>query len=726
MKRKSELPLLLAPAGGEAAFLAAVAAGADAVYLGGSDFNARAYAENFDEETLTRCVRLAHAHGISVHVTMNTLLTERELSDAVKWAGRLWEIGVDAVICADVGLITCLREQLPLLPLHASTQLSLHSSAGAEEVADLGFQVVVAARELKREDLAAMCRRAPAMVEGFIHGALCVSHSGQCLFSSLVGGRSGNRGACAQPCRLPFQGGYTLSLKDLSLAAHVPSLIEDGISCLKIEGRMKSPAYVWGVTKIYRRLLDERRAATEEEKRQLARIFSRDGHTDGYYTGTLAGMTGIRRETDKAESRREEADIPLPSPVRLRASCSIRAQEPCCLTFTTEDGRKATVTGEIPSEARSAPLTAAAVAERLAKLGGTPYRLSTEDISVTLDEGLNLSPAALNALRRAAVERLTDTGREPVMVQEVLPATVRFRGPGRTALFMRGKAWEELDEQNRAFFDLSFIPLWEYDKIKDPPAGVWFPPVITDEEEPGVFEQLAAAKARGASWALCGNPAQVRYARDAGYRVLGDFRLNITNSHAAAYWAGHGVADAVLSPELTAPQMRDIGGRAIVYGRIPLMLTERCYASPDGACASCGNACEGAVLTDRRGIDFPLLRLPAHRNLILNSLPTYLGDKQEDLPRGVRGHFLFTTETAEEIRHVITAWQRGEALPYAVRRFAKPQPKNNREVPEKQGTTPMYKSRTKRESTTADQGVARGHDPARRRGKRSHTKGEKP
>ncbi len=712
MRRTSELPLLLAPAGGEAAFLAAVAAGADAVYLGGGDFNARAYAENFDDETLARCVKTAHAHGVAVHVTMNTLLTDRELQAAVTWAARLWEMGVDALICADLGLVALLRKHLPDFPVHASTQVSLHSTAGVEEVSDLGFTVAVAARELSRENLQSMVANASAVIEGFVHGALCVSYSGQCLFSSLVGGRSGNRGACAQPCRLPFANGYALSLKDLSLASHIPALIGDGVGCLKIEGRMKSPAYVWGVTKIYRRLLDENRAATQEETEELAAIFSREGHTDGYYTKQLAHMTGIRREEDKADSRkREEGVIPAPAPVRLTATCRLVAGEPARLTLTTPQGKTVTVEGEIPNAARSAPMTREGVAERLCKLGGTPFALSCEDVELTLGEGLNLAPAALNALRRAAVEALTASARIPVGVEMLPQETVRFHGPATTALFLRGAVWDAISADAKELIDVAYVPLWEYAGLRHPPAGVWFPPVIPDDEETAVLKQLEQAKARGATHALCGNPAQVRYAREAGLAVLGDFRLNITNRHAAAYWAKHGAEDVVLSPELTAPQMRDIGGRAIVYGRIPLMLTERCYASADGTCNGCGEACDHAELTDRRGVKFPVMRVPEHRNLILNSLPTYMGDHRALIPQGVRAHLIFSCENEARCEEVLMAWKAGLPLNEPVRRFTKPQGEKSGEVPKKQGTTPINKHYRKESAKGA--GPAGKRYPAR-------------
>ncbi len=695
MRRTTELPLLLAPAGGEAAFIAALASGADAIYLGGEAYNARAFAENFDEETLARCIRLAHARGVQVHVTLNTLLTDRELPGAVAWAERLWEIGADAIICADTGLASVLAEHLPKMRLHASTQLSLHSTAGAEEVKDLGFETVVLARELDRNNIASACEKTTATVETFVHGALCVSYSGQCLFSSLVGGRSGNRGACAQPCRLPFDGGYPLSLKDLSLAGHIPTLLETGVACLKIEGRMKSPAYVGGVTKIYRRLLDEKRSATKAEHAELARIFSRTGFTDGYYTKQIeTGMTGVRREEDKQDSRMRQEDAYTLTDIPLKAVCRIVAGERARLTLTSPFGT-ATAAGDIPEPAKSAPLNETNVKERIARMGGTGYTLDPGDIDLTLSEGINLSPAALGALRRTAVEQLTDIGRTPVVPLALGTPTVAFAGERHSALFMRREVWDALGDDDKSLFDIAFVPLWEYAKTKHPPRGIWLPPVIFDDEEAPCMALLWEAKRLGATHALCGNPAQVAYARACGLTIYGDFRLNITNSHAALYWQGHGVRDAVLSPELTAPQMRDIGGRAIVYGRIPLMLTERCYASPDG-CANCREKCaQGAWLSDRRGTSFPIMRIPSHRNMVLNSLPTYMGDKKQDIPSGVRAHFVFSFEDAEECHRVIVAWRASDALGQEVRRFAKPPVTGKNKInPKKHGAAPTN-SRTR-------------------------------
>lgn len=300
---KAELPELLAPCGSPAALEAAVDGGADAVYFGGTVFNARMNAKNFGREELKRAVAYCHEKGVKAYITLNTQIYDREMKQALEHAAFLWEAGADALILADLGLATQIRRHLPSFELHASTQMTAHSFDAAERLYDLGFSRVVAARELSERNVRTMCT-SRAEIELFVHGAICVSCSGQCLMSAMLGGRSGNRGECAQPCRMSYNGGYPLSIKDLCLAEHLPSLLDAGVASLKIEGRMKSPSYVYGVTKIYRRLLDERRAATPQEMTELQRLFSRSGFTDGYYTERVdASMLGVRRERDISDSR---------------------------------------------------------------------------------------------------------------------------------------------------------------------------------------------------------------------------------------------------------------------------------------------------------------------------------------------------------------------------------------------------------------------------------------
>ncbi len=312
-----EKPELLCPAGSFEALQAALAGGADAVYLGAPRFNARMRAQNFDDETLKRSLALCHEKGVRVHVTLNTLLTDRQLPEALSLAASLWEMGADALIVADLGLAKLIHEQIPELPLHASTQASGHNARAAELFQKIGFSRMVCAREMSREDLKELCEKSPLPIEMFIHGAICACHSGQCLMSSMIGGRSGNRGECAQPCRLPYNGRYALSFKDLCLAGHMREILSLGVASLKVEGRMKSPQYVYAVSSVYRRLLDEGRDATPGEILRLQNAFSRSGFTDGYFTGQITNaMLGVRREEDKDKTRAAQTALRDVSPVR--------------------------------------------------------------------------------------------------------------------------------------------------------------------------------------------------------------------------------------------------------------------------------------------------------------------------------------------------------------------------------------------------------------------------
>lgn len=298
--KKGALPELLAPAGSIEAARAAVEAGADAIYLGGTMLNARMNAKNFSDEEMQDVIKYCHQNGVFVYVTLNTAVYDRELNEALAYVGMLYVWGVDGLIVADLGIASLIRKYYPDFPIHASTQASGHSVACAEKLKSLGFSRMVCAREMNKTEIDRLCADSPIETEQFIHGALCVSQSGQCLASAMIGGRSGNRGACAQPCRMQYNGSYPLSLKDAALAQHIPELIKSGVASLKIEGRMKSPAYVYGVVEIYRRLLDEGRAADETEMKRLAALFSRGGFTDGYYTDRVDGeMNGIRSDGDK-------------------------------------------------------------------------------------------------------------------------------------------------------------------------------------------------------------------------------------------------------------------------------------------------------------------------------------------------------------------------------------------------------------------------------------------
>lgn len=658
-EKKSEL---LCPAGSLQALSAAIEGGADAIYLGGTAFNARIHAKNFTPEELREGISLAHAFGAKVYITANTLIYDRELNDMLHAAEDAYLAGADALIVADIGAARQIRDRIPI-PLHASTQLSGHNVDAARILSGAGFSRMVCAREMSREDLRYFTEHSPIEAEVFVHGALCVCHSGQCLFSSLVGGRSGNRGECAQPCRLPFTAlkgvSYPLSLKDLSLARHVPELMKMGVASFKIEGRMKSPEYVRDVARIFRRLIDQNRGADNEEMAELAAVFSRGGLTDGYYEKKISSaMLGRRTEEDKQSSRARDPFQKITRKIPLHLSVSIKAGQPTAFSVWDDRGGKSQLTGEIPQIAKTAPLTKESVLKSFTKLGNTPYEVS--DIDIDLDDGLMLPVSVMNGLRRETIlafeKAASPSPRSSEDFAALTPCVPKKRKEKEaTAVCYRPS---EIPEEAREYFKILYVPADRYDGTTN---GVLLPPVIFDGERKKMEELLRRAKEMGAKHALIGNLGHLSMVREIGLIPHGDFRLNVTNNESAAALEALGLEDVILSPELTLPQLRDIGGAAktIVYGRIPLMVTEKCVGKELDGCETCQ---KGELrLTDRRKVSFPVLKEWQHRSLILNSVPLYMADRREELCRyGIENrHFLFTTESKNEILRILEAYKKG-------------------------------------------------------------------
>ncbi len=674
-------PELLAPAGTPEALFAAVAAGADAVYFGVGAFNARMNAKNFDGDELSSALSFCRAHGVKTNITLNTLVYDRELSDALRTAETLCRGGADALIVADLGLASLIHRYFPEIELHASTQACGNSVRDAEYFASLGFTRMVAARELSRESLRDLCARSPIETEMFIHGANCVSVSGQCLMSSLIGGRSGNRGLCAQPCRLSYNGGYPLSPKDNCLAPHIEEILGFGVASLKIEGRMKSPDYVYRVVSVYRRLLDEGRSATASELRELSSAFSRSGFTDGFYTGNAKrhpnAMLGVRTEMDKAETRQTEVSVPAPAPVKItRAHATVKRGEPSSLTFETKHNC-VTVSGEVPDEAINRPLTSDALRERLSKLGGTPFAIDPDAFEITLDDGLILPISAINELRRSAVTALSDPSRthlpRDISERSFALAPSVDSAPEcavKTAEFAREAGITPLA---REYFDIIYLPLSEY-RAGSLADGVILPAVIYSGEEERIKVQLREAVACGVTHALVANAGQLALLRGSNLIPSASYRANVANSHSASVLAESGVDLVTLSPELSAPMMRDIARysrvSAVVYGRIPLMTTERCIIR-----AVSGDKCvcreKKVTLRDRMGAQFPILPADGCRSIIYNSVPVYMADKQDVLKKiGAHAHhFIFSVESRAETDAVIGAYKRGATADYPIRRI---------------------------------------------------------
>ena len=662
-------PELLCPAGSPAAFDAAIEAGADAIYIGGTAFNARINAKNFTAEDIRAAVKRAHSFGVKVYIAANTLIYDRERDEYIRAAREAYLCGADAMIVADIGAASLIKKYIPDIELHASTQLSGHNLAAAKRLAEAGFSRMVLAREMSRDDIKIFTESSPIEAEVFVHGALCVCHSGQCLFSSLVGGRSGNRGECAQPCRLPYKtsgkNDYPLSLKDLCLAGHIKELSDMGVASFKIEGRMKSPEYVRDVTRIWRRLIDEQRNANADEIDELAHIFSRGGFTDGYYQRNISRkMMGVRSEDNKRDSRELVAFEGLMRKIEVSFKATIKKNEPISLTAYPSD---VTVLGDIPESAINLSIDEASVKKCLSKLGGTPFEL--KNIEIELDDGLMIPISKLNALRRACVEKLLESGERARELGEFVSVSTekseRERTNSRTAVFYNSKS---VTDKARRFFDVIYLPLEDYDGSVE---GVLLPSVIFDTEADRAADMLRAAKEKGAVHALVGNIGHIDLVLRAGLIPHGDMRLNVSNRDSMRELEKLGFEDIVLSPELTLPRMRDIGGRssAIVYGRIPLMVTEKCVGKEIASCDTCRSG--KLRLVDRKNVSFPVFREWQHRSIIFNSVPFFMADKQDELRRAGLSmrHFIFSDETPAEVDRIILCYEKGLTLDRAFRRM---------------------------------------------------------
>ena len=628
-------------------------------------------AKNFAGDSLREAIDKCRTHGVRTNITLNTLVHNREMRDVLAAVEELYTLGADALIVADLGAAALIRKYFPDLELHASTQAAGHNTDAARTLAELGFSRMVAARELSFGDLGTLCRNSPIETEMFVHGAICVSQSGQCLASSLIGGRSGNRGECAQPCRLPYRkcgakakDTYALSIKDMCLASHITEILSLGVASLKIEGRMKSPDYVYGVTSIYRRLLDERRNASPEELTELRALFSRSGFTDGYFTKKIGReMLGIRTDADKADSAAgaKPADYAALAKNRRRPlslSLTLAAGKPAALTVQSGT-LSASAEGAVPDAAKTCPLTVEAVTKNLTKLGNTPF--FAEHVDVKLEDGLMLPVSALNALRRDAVDALTAKllpRRKSSLPAKIEPPQPVTAAPLRTARFQSAPHIP----RDVGAWDIVYLPLEAFrPELSGLVGGVILPPVIFDSEIDEAAAMLKAAADAGVRHALVSNPGHIRIAREAGMTLHGDFRLNIYNSWTADALMTLGFADLMASPELTLPQLRDLGLAPVLYGRIPLMTLEKCVIRDLYSCDICKNT-EFPLLRDRKGAEFPMARAWKHRNILYNSVPVFMADRADELVRYriAGGHFIFTDESAEKAAAIDAAY-RGKA-----------------------------------------------------------------
>ncbi len=617
MKNTVKKPALLAPAGSYDALCAAISAGADEVYFGASGYNARAGAKNFSEEELERAIKLCRVCGVSSNITVNTLYHDREINDVCQLVYKAACLGADAFIVQDLGTAAYIRSNIPDIVLHASTQCACHNRDGAQRLAQLGFSRIVLARELPYEDILSITENACYETEIFVHGALCVSHSGQCLFSSVVGGRSGNRGECAQPCRMEYsldrsgKKSYPLSLRDLSLAKNIKELCASKVASLKIEGRMKSPEYVYGVTRLFKTLLTEERNADDDEMRALEELFCRGGFTNGYFTkkyiSSNSSMYGIRSDADKEKTRKaqEETSKIITSPKRqISAVCEFSAGKKPSLSLLCGE-YTVTVEDETPlSQAKNAGADFDSVSKNLTKFGNTDFSLSKDDISMTLSEKTFVPASVINDLRRKASDALYEkmTAEKPYRRAKIgfLPPKNEYSEniPEVRLYFANAKNVQEKLSVHKNIESLVF-PLEIFEEngnvikelSQEYSVGVLFPRVLFEGEREGAKRALLCAKNSGASFCEVSNVGHIDVVKEVGLDVFGGIGLNITNTLSAEVFSDtYGISSIVLSPELKIAASRDIGKKdGVKYclfarGRLPLMVLESCIVKACGKC----------------------------------------------------------------------------------------------------------------------------------------------
>ena len=663
---------ILAPVGNEEMLRAAVFSGADAVYLGFSGFNARTSANNFDADTLKDAVRFCHARGVAVHVALNTTVYGGELPALEAAIRAVAASGADAVICQDLAVATLIGRIAPQLPRHGSTQMSVHSLQGALELKELGFTRVVLARELSLPEVEHITKHCGIETECFVHGALCMCVSGQCYMSAFLGGRSGNRGSCAGPCRLPFEANalpegkpgrlHHLSLKDNSVIDKLDQLQALGVASAKIEGRLRTPEYVAAAVSACL----AGREGRAYDRDLLKNAFSRSGFTSGYLDGKIDGtMFGVRSEADAEQTkktlpmlrelyRRERSRVP----VKMKLEIEEGGEK---LTVMDADGNKAFAYGDAePQPARTDPTES--LHRSLAKTGGTPFAASAEDITVEMDGGPWFVPgSAVNELRREALDALLkkrEVLRPWPTTDENVPALPLRTLPSRRTLRARFENWEQVPERALDGIEYLILPIAQADRV----PREWraktlleLPRVMFGRLEEDTARRIAATQDAGFAGYEVSNIAHLRLCR--GLPMSGSFGLNITNQLAAQFYADNGLGSMLILPEVKDGDISTIApthdGRPVptgvlVYGHMPLMVTRACPLQNIHDCAHCDKT---GVLTDRKAKKFPV-RCGLGVRTIYNPVPIYMGDKPGALTVDY-GVAYFTLESREEAAQIL-------------------------------------------------------------------------
>lgn len=653
---------LLAPAGNTESLTAALRCGADAVYIGGKSFSARQNASNFDIDEMKQAVRLCHRYGAALHIAVNTIITDSQLSDFISEIKQYAALSPDAFIVQDPGAAYIIKNISPDIPLHASTQMTIHSLKGAMFAKSLGFSRVVISREASA-DMISSISAAGIETEIFVHGALCMSVSGQCYMSAMIGSRSANRGLCAQTCRLPFSPAghpdeHCLSLRDLSLISHIEKIKSLGVSSLKIEGRMKRPEYVAAAVSAYRNALDGLNPDTET----LKAAFSRNGFTDGYFTGRKTFMFGMRDKDDVMSSAqvipelkqlyRKERKVS-----ELNLDVHVRKGEKVTLKVSDTDGYSCTVYGNIPDTAVNKPINEEFILRQISKLGDTIYNQGK--ITIHTDEGLSVPASVLNSMRREAVEKLyalrEQTAEHVINNDFTLHHTLNEKKEKHPAIRIRAERYSVLEHADTKDAEYIILPLNEIIKnisslsnikqkiIIEPPRFIF--------NECDIEKTLKNLFELGFSHIMCCNVAYISIGKQIGFRLHGDFGLNTANSCAAEVFCECGMEDITLSFELKLSQIEKLKSPVstgiIAYGKLPLMLTVNCPVKNSSGCKNCRHS-----IKDRTGRNFRVQCTNGYTE-IFNHDPLYLADKPEALSKTDFITLFFTDESEKETRKII-------------------------------------------------------------------------
>ncbi len=661
---------ILAPVGAKEQLYAAVRSSADAVYFGANLFNARRNAENFSDEEFLQAVKYCHERRVKAYITLNTLITDREIPDFTSCLRLIAKSGADAVIVQDLAAVSLIKKHCPRIPLHASTQMAVHNVNGAKMLEKMGFSRVVPARELTLEEIRQIRKETNLEIEVFVHGAHCMSASGMCYMSSALGERSGNRGLCAQPCRLNFKTSereYALSLKDMCLIEHIDELKAAGVCSFKIEGRMKRPEYVAAAVTAYKKAVN----GEKPDITALKSVFSRSGFTDGYITGKRTpDMFGYRTKEDVVSGNAVLPSLQALYKDEVKAAeinmyfTASQNMESC---LKVSDGiNEVCVYGEIPQTAIKRSMDEEYVKRFLLKLGSTPF--SAGEISCDIQDGLSLSAAALNAMRREATDILLEkagkareyTFYEDNTVQEenILPL------PEKAEIRLRFEHYGQIPENVSA--QKIILPLREIKKhaeilVKYKDSCVCEIPVLLyAEDEEKTKEALISLKNQGLKYTLCENIGAVNLSLEAGLIPLGGAMLGVMNSLSLKEYAKLGVEDMTLSTELSFSLMskikRTVKTGFIAYGHAPLMRFRCCPVNTQTGCASCDGK---QKITDRKGYEFTVLCSDKKYQTLLNPIPVYTGNM--NMPKTDFVTLFFTVEAKEECAEIIDLFIKKES-----------------------------------------------------------------